>query len=35
MELPSGETGSTVSQATSSAADEQDELSKRLAALRQ
>ena len=35
MELPAGETGSVVSQGTSVAADEQDELSKRLAALRQ
>lgn len=34
MELPSGETSSVVSQNTSVAADEQDELSKRLAALR-
>lgn len=35
MELPSGETGSVVSQSTSAAVEEQDELSKRLAALRQ
>ena len=34
MELPSAETGSVVSQSTSVAADEQDELSKRLATLR-
>lgn len=35
MELPEAETGSVVSQTTSVAAEEQDELSKRLAALRQ
>ena len=34
LELPSGETGSVVSQNTSEAVDEQDELSKRLADLR-